>query len=108
MGFDKSTTYEALTMIMHEALRLFPILKNVHMIRSFAGLRPASEDGKAIVGEVDGKKGFYIAAGHEGDGIALAPITGKIVASMICGEKVFYPMEELSLNRFKSQKMNGG
>jgi len=108
VGFDKSTTYEALTMIMHEAIRLFPILKNVHMIRSFAGFRPASEDGKAIVGEVDGKKGFYIAAGHEGDGIALAPITGKVMASMICGEKVIYPMEELSLNRFKSQKMNGG
>jgi len=100
-GFDQSTTYEALMLIMQEALKMFPILKNVHMIRSFAGLRPASEDGKAIIGEVEGKKGFYIAAGHEGDGIAMAPVTGKITASMICGEKVAYPMEELNLSRFK-------
>lgn len=100
VGFDKSTTYEAIRMIMNEAARFFPVLSHVHIIRSFAGLRPSTPDGKAIIDEVEGKPGFLIAAGHEGDGIALAPITGKLVADKIQGIPWRCNMEELSLERF--------
>ncbi|TCT16098.1 sarcosine oxidase subunit beta [Natranaerovirga pectinivora] len=101
VGFNKKTTYEGIQLILKEAMALFPIFSKVNVIRTFAGLRPASEDGKPIVGEVEGKKGFYIAAGHEGDGIALAPITGKVVADLINGKRVRYNIEELNLKRFK-------
>ena len=78
-------------------------MKNVNIIRSFAGLRPASADGKPIIGEVESRKGFYIASGHEGDGIALAPITGKLVCDMIRGIHVPYNMEELNIKRFEQR-----
>jgi len=32
---------------------------------------------------VDGIQGFIVAAGHEGDGIALSPITGFLIAELI-------------------------
>ncbi|HYE82895.1 MAG TPA: FAD-dependent oxidoreductase [Clostridia bacterium] len=99
-GFDRETNLTALNILVKQAVVFFPVMKNVNIIRSFAGLRPASEDGKPIIGEVENRKGFYIASGHEGDGIALAPITGKLISDMIGGTHIPYNMEELNIRRF--------
>ncbi|TCO71455.1 NAD(P)/FAD-dependent oxidoreductase [Marinisporobacter balticus] len=104
VGFDKTTNYEALKIMINQAIKFFPILKHAHIIRSFGGLRPASADGKAIISEVKNRKGFYIAAGHEGDGIALAPITGKLIADMISNRNIYYDMNALSLRRFEQKE----
>lgn len=104
VGFNKETNYEALRLMVNQAIKFFPILSNVHIIRSFAGFRPASIDGKPIVGEVPNREGFYIAAGHEGDGIALAPITGKIIADLISKRNIHYDMKELNIGRFHKKK----
>ncbi len=102
-GFDRETSLTALNILVNQAVRFFPIMKNVNIIRSFAGLRPASEDGKPIIGEVESRKGFFIASGHEGDGIALAPITGKLISDMINGIHVPYNMAELNIKRFEQR-----
>lgn len=104
VGFNKETNYEALKLLVNQAIKFFPILNNVHIIRSFAGFRPASLDGKPIVGEVSERKGFYIAAGHEGDGIALAPITGKLMADLISKKHIHYDMKELNIQRFNQKE----
>jgi sarcosine oxidase subunit beta len=103
-GFDRETNLTALNILVNQAVSFFPIMKNVNIIRSFAGLRPASEDGKPIIGEIESRKGFYIASGHEGDGIALAPITGKLISDMINGIHVPYNMAELNIKRFEERK----
>lgn len=103
VGFNKSTTYEALQAITRRAVELFPIFSKVRIIRSFAGLRPACEDGKYIIGEDPSNPGFFIATGHEGDGIALAPITGKLISDLICGRKPVFEIDEISPSRFYSQ-----
>lgn len=103
-GYDRETSFRALNILVNQAVSFFPILKNVHIIRSFAGLRPGTSDGKPIICEVENRKGFYIAAGHEGDGIALAPITGKLISDMINGRHITYNMEELNIKRFESVK----
>nr|AGF93395.1 FAD dependent oxidoreductase [uncultured organism] len=105
-GYNKSTSYYAFQAIMKNAVKMIPFLKEINIIRSFAGLRPYTPDGKPILGKVPGIKGLYIAAGHEGDGIALAPVTGKIISQIIAGEatgikpEIF--KENLSLKRFIS------
>lgn len=104
VGYDKSTNYKALKILVSQAKKFFPVLENVHIIRSFAGFRPASADGKPIIGEIPSKDGFYIAAGHEGDGIALAPITGRIIADLISDRNLSYDMEELNISRFFSDE----
>jgi sarcosine oxidase subunit beta len=55
----------------------------VNIIRSFAGLRPRTPDGMPILGPVESLPGLIMAAGHEGDGIALAPITGQMIADCV-------------------------
>jgi len=86
-GFDKETKPDALELIAAQARKFFPVIADAHVIRSFAGLRPSTFDGMPFLGEVPGREGFFMAAGHEGDGIALAPITGRFMADMVCGTK---------------------
>ncbi|MBM3239079.1 FAD-binding oxidoreductase [Candidatus Poribacteria bacterium] len=85
VGYDRRVTIEGMRAIAHHAKNILPILSNVHIIRSFAGLRPYTSDGLPFLGYIGGPEGFLVAAGHEGDGIALAPITGKLLAD--CVEK---------------------
>jgi len=100
VGYDTNTTPEALAAIIRHATNILPELKNIHIIRTFAGLRPYTPDGMAILGPVNGVAGFIMAAGHEGDGIALAPVTGKMIADYIVSGTAARAVRELSLERF--------
>ncbi len=95
-GFDKTVDRTALHLILKEAVRFFPALEKVNIIRTFSGFRPAAADGKPFIGPVASQPGMYIAAGHEGDGIALAPITGYAISRMITGQPLPYDFSELS------------
>lgn len=101
-GFDKTTSQQAISHIMTQACDYFPILKSVNVIRTIAGFRPACRDGLPIVGAVDGLPGYYICAGHEGDGVALAPITGKSIAELIVTGSADPRLEQLNFRRFNS------
>ncbi len=100
VGYNKNTTHEALHAIVNNAVRLVPALRNIHAIRSFAGLRPYTPDGLPLLGPVENVQGFIMAAGHEGDGIALSPVTGKIISDLITEGKTFMDVSELSPSRF--------
>lgn len=106
VGFDRNTTYEAFQAITKRAVELFPIFSKVRIIRSFAGLRPACEDGKYVIGEDPSNPGFFVATGHEGDGIALAPITGKLISDLICGRKPAFDIDEINPSRFHREKVS--
>jgi sarcosine oxidase subunit beta len=45
--------------------------------------------------------GYYIAAGHEGDGIGLAPLTGQLVSQIIHGEPTTVDVSPLRWSRFR-------
>ncbi len=98
--YDKNTTCKAITILTKQITDFFPILKGVNIIRTFAGFRPLSQDGKPIISEVKGKEGLFVATGHGGDGVALAPITGKLMSQLVCGERPSIPLEALSIDRF--------
>lgn len=101
VGYDRENTLEAMEVTMRRAMRFFPALKDVNIIRAFAGLRPFTPDGIPVIGEVEKLPGFFVAAGHEGDGIALAPITGKLMAELLVQGKSSYSLEAFSPNRFR-------
>lgn len=98
--FDRTNTFEAIEAILRRAVRFFPGIKDVSIIRAFAGLRPYSPDGLALIGPTKKVPGLYIAAGHEGDGIALAPITGKLISEEIVDGRTSYPIDTFSPDRF--------
>lgn len=104
VGFDRSTSREVLLEIANAASVVFPILKQVKIIRTFAGLRPYTPDSLPIMSKVDQYEGLYINAGHEGDGIALAPIAGLLMSELVTGENPRSNLNLFNLNRFESRE----
>ncbi len=107
VGFDKRTTTDGMHRIAEKTAGIIPALKRVNVIRSFAGLRPYTPDGLPILGPVDDVPGFFMAAGHEGDGIALSPITGELIAQMIATGKSELPLDDFQLSRFAVEEEKG-
>lgn len=69
--------------LMAQTARLIPAAANLHVLRFYAGLRPSTPDGLPIIGRAPELPGLVCANGHEGDGVALAPITGQLVANLL-------------------------
>lgn len=100
-GFDTGNSVEGLRQVLDNAVHLVPGLKDLNIIRTMGGLRPWSPDSKPLIGYVKGREGFFMAAGHEGDGISLAPATGKLVADLITEGKTEVPAaQSFDVNRF--------
>jgi glycine oxidase len=82
-GFDEKTTQEGVESIVREVTAFLPAIKSRKIRRSVAGLRPHTPDELPILGEVAEAPGLLLATGHYRNGILLAPITAKILSSII-------------------------
>lgn len=107
-NWDTTTTLEGVRTILRHAARILPVLDKLHVIRTFAGLRPYTPDGLPYLGRMEGVENLYIAAGHEGDGIALAPVTGQLLAELVISGQTSIPLAEFAPDRFLQGKRQGG
>ena len=99
VGEDISCDIEVMQALAERAIRFFPVIRDIKVIRGYSGLRPFTPDHLPIISDTP-VPGFYIAAGHEGDGIGLSPITGRCIADMISGKKPFMDLSPVSYQRF--------
>ena len=105
-GFDPATDPAVVRAIAQRAVRFYPVLKQVRLIRSYAGLRPYTPDHFPIVSPTD-VPGFFIAGGHEGNGITLSLVTGRLMAEMIAGTPTVIDSRPLHIDRFNKGKQDG-
>lgn len=101
--FDKSSTMKGMGSIAKSITKTLPYLKNISIIRSFAGLRPYTPDGLPFLGEHKKVKGFIFACGHEGDGVTLGAITGEIISKIIDNQEIKYDMNYFDPARFDKE-----
>ncbi|ARD49692.1 glycine oxidase [Sporosarcina sp. P37] len=101
VGFNTKVDYKVIRQIAKRALRFYPQMADMTVIRTYAGLRPWTEDHLPIISRVEHIPGYYIAAGHEGDGISLAAVTGKLIEEMLNDKETCIPIEPLRLERFR-------
>ena len=69
-------------------------------IEIWRGLRPCTPDGLAYLGRPAALDNLIIATGHAMKGVCQAPITGQLVADLICGRQPTIDLEPLNPNRF--------
>lgn len=100
VGFDRRVSREGYLAILAEGARRIPALASLQILRSFAGLRPFVPDKKPLIGRSRRRENLLVAAGHEGDGITLAPLTARIVANLACGRPPPVDIGELDPDRF--------
>ncbi|BAH45541.1 putative oxidoreductase [Brevibacillus brevis NBRC 100599] len=100
-GFDTQIDLNVVRCMARRALRFYPKIADFAIIRTYCGLRPWTEDHLPIISRVEEVPGYFIAAGHEGDGISLAAVTGKLVSEMLVDQTdTIIPTEPLRLDRF--------
>ena len=85
-GFDTSVDPELSTALVRRAAALFPRLGRLPLRDAWAGLRPWLPDGLPAIGPSRRVPGLWLATGHEGAGVALGPVTGRLVAQLYTGE----------------------
>lgn len=100
VGYDSRVDMNVVETMAKRALRFFPKMNDFNMIRTYTGFRPWTEDHLPIISAVDEVPGFYIAAGHEGDGISMATVTGKIIEQLINEKETIVPVDQLRYDRF--------
>lgn len=84
---------------LETALSLFPILKNVNIVRFWAGVEASMPDGLPVIGPSN-QDGVFHAFGFSAHGFQLGPIVGRIMAELVQGKPSPLPIEPFSINRF--------
>ncbi len=107
VGFHTRINNEVIKCIANRAIRFYPKMADMMVIRSYAGLRPWTEDHLPIISRVEHIPNYFIAAGHEGDGISLAAVTGKVIEELLNEKETIIPIEPLRLSRFTERVLNG-
>lgn len=106
VGFHTRINNEVIKCIANRAIRFYPKMADMMVIRSYAGLRPWTEEHLPIISRVEHIPNYFIAAGHEGDGISLAAVTGKVIEELLNEKETIIPIEPLRLSRFTERVLN--
>ena len=78
---ERLATADGARKIAGHALRRYPALNDIQIVRHFAGIRPLPKDGKPYLGAVERVPGLFVATSHSG--ITLAPVHGKVISELI-------------------------
>ena len=103
-GLDTSTTTAAAQKIADRAIRSFPILRDIPIIRQFSGIRTMPADKLPFMGSVEKVPGLYISVSHSG--ITLSLVHGKVISELIIDGHTDVPIDFYKPERY-SHKTNG-
>ncbi|MGP4028684.1 NAD(P)/FAD-dependent oxidoreductase [Actinomadura sp. 3N407] len=87
VGFDDRIRTEVLSVIAGKALRLFPSLAGVPVMRAYGGFRPYVADHLPVIGADPRLEGLWHATGHEGAGIGLSVGTAAVLRDLMLGRE---------------------
>ncbi len=89
MEFDGTTDRFHPERIQAIVRRLGPLLRDVdlsHRTEAWMGPRPMTPDGLPILGPLATHPRVVLATGHNMLGITLGPVTGSVIADLLCGD----------------------
>ncbi len=103
-GDPARTDFATLRRLLQSAADVWPSLRERRVLRVFAGVRAATEDGLPLFGTLSGLPGIVAATGFEGDGICLSALMGREVANLVTGKapaaSLGVDLDALSPDRF--------
>jgi len=85
--------------------KVLPPLKNLRLLRQWAGLYNMSPDKQPIYSAIKEVEGFYVAAGYSGHGFMFGPATGQVMAELILGLEPTLPWKQLNIERFEKGEL---
>jgi sarcosine oxidase subunit beta len=103
-GINYNCSWRFLKALAEKITEQFPIMKDVNVIRQWAGHYGISPDGQPVLGSVPGIDGYYLALGC-GKGFMLSPMIGELVAQHMAGVETTLPIGILSEDRFRKGEL---
>lgn len=97
-GLDLAISERRVAAIRRAASHVLGDQSARRVVDTWAGLRPCTPDGLPVIGRVDG---VVLATGHAMKGLALAPVTARLVAELVAGEPASHDLAPLSPARFR-------
>lgn len=98
--FNERSSWQYLKDVSQKVAFHMPILKEVNILRQWAGLYDVTPDAQAILGDTE-VEGFYLDLGWSGHGFQMAPTVGQIMAEIVSGEEPFIDVSCMHLSRFE-------
>ncbi len=99
VGFDGRLRPDVLSAIASRALRLFPGLAGVPIMRAYGGFRPYVPDHLPLIGEDPRLPGLWHATGHEGAGIGTSVGTARVLHDLVAGRTPEIDAEPFRVDR---------
>jgi glycine/D-amino acid oxidase-like deaminating enzyme len=106
-AIDHRMSAAGLQMTIDSLLHSFPQYKSLGIEGQWMGVLASTADSLPILDEVEEVPGLVLATGHVYGNVA-GPITGKLVAELVSGEKTSLSIKELSLKRDSLQVTDDG
>jgi glycine/D-amino acid oxidase-like deaminating enzyme len=100
-GLDERVGLGVTAAIASRAVRMFPMLKSLNVVRSWAGLRVMTQDGFPIYDESSSRPGAFLATCHSG--VTLAAAHALMLAPMVAGGSLAPDLDVFSARRFDVQ-----
>jgi len=99
-GLDPTVRTARLHAMRAVAERTLDGLAGRTVLETWAGLRPCTPDGLPMIGRTAEVGNLTLATGHAMKGIALAPVTGRLVAQQLGGEQPRIDLAPFHPDRF--------
>ena len=98
-GPDRTVTAGAVHDLLHDAMSVLPVISELTLAQTCAGLRPATPDNGPVAGAT-GLAGVLAATGHYRNGILLSAITADAVVAWLTGQPPAAEWVPFSAQRF--------
>ena len=100
-GLDETINPVRVRGIVRAVPQYFPRFKETDFegIEPWLGLRPVPPDGLPYLGRTGRYRNLCLATGHGMMGISLAPVTGRVVAGILAGDRPRFDLSLLSPDR---------
>ncbi|WP_299414519.1 FAD-binding oxidoreductase, partial [Acaryochloris sp. IP29b_bin.148] len=83
-------------------LALFPMMAEVRIVRTWAGLEAFMPDHIPVIGPSSKFPNVYHAFGFSAHGFQLSPVVGRIMSELILEQKSSLRIEPFAIQRFSS------
>ncbi len=98
-GIDAPPDYRRARVLLTHAKRMFPGL-NGEGGRAWMGARPTFPDSRPVIGPSTKHGNVFYAFGHSHTGLTAAPMTGKLIASLVTGREPEIDLAPFRVDRF--------
>jgi glycine/D-amino acid oxidase-like deaminating enzyme len=85
VGFSQDINRPLVSRMLQRVAEFVPALSRAPISRTWIGFRPATPDALPLIGRWPRQARTWVATGHEGLGITMAPVTAELIASGVLG-----------------------